>query len=86
MYMTDDTTIEQAVDASRASLADICKEYRLQHQAYWFMVDKGNYPSTDDYRARHHWRKVRALRKRIKEQGKAEGVDGFAFYSALLGD
>ena len=86
MYHTTDATIDQAIESSRTSLADICKEYRAEHQAYWYLIDGYKYQGRDDYRAKHHWRRVKALQKRIKEQGEAEGVDGFAFYSALLGD
>jgi hypothetical protein len=85
-YMTDDMTIEQAIEHSKDSLLDVCKQYRSEHQAYWYMVDSRKYSDREDYRAKYHWRRVKALQKRIKEQGQAEGVDGWEFYSAHLGD
>ena len=86
MYHTDDTTIDQALATAKVSLLDICKQYRAEHQAYWYLLDGYKYQGRDDYRAKHHWRRVKALQKRIKEQGEAEGIDGFAFYTAHLGD
>ena len=86
-YQTDNQTIDQAVETSKAELIDICKQYRNEHQAYWYLIDNRVYPDRrDDYRAKHHWRRVKALGKRVEEQGKAEGVDGWEFYSAHLGD
>jgi hypothetical protein len=86
IYMTDENTVEQAIVTARASLLEVCKQYGAEHQAYWYLLDSGKYENRDDYRAKHHWRRVKALQKRIKEQGQAEGVDGFAFYSANFGD
>jgi hypothetical protein len=86
IYMTDENTVEQAIVTARASLLEVCRQYGAEHQAYWYLLDNGKYSSRDDYRAKHHWRRVKALQKRIKEQGEAEGVDGYAFYSANFGD
>ena len=86
LYLTDQETLDSAKAQGELTLLEVCKQYRAEHQAYWWCIDNRVYADGDHYRAKHHWRRVRALSKRIKEQGKAEGVDGWAFYSAHLGD
>jgi hypothetical protein len=86
IYETDGQTIDQAIDTAIMNLIDVCRQYQAEHQAYWYLLDSNRYADREDYRAKHHWRRVKALSKRVEEQGKSEGVDGWEFYSAHLGD
>ena len=80
-YETDGTTIDNALGTAKMSLIDVCAQYTAEHQAYWYLLDGHKYEGRDDYRAKYHWRRVKALAKRVDEQGKAEGVeDVWEFY------
>lgn len=86
LYLTNEQTVNGAIEHTELELLEVCRRYQAEHQAYWYLLDSYKYADRNDYRAKHHWRRVKALGKRIEEQGKAEGVDGWAFYSAMLGD